>query len=173
MTKVAVIGNAGGGKSTLCRRLGQAKRLPHYYVDLIQWQPNWIPTPADDVSRKLADILQEERWIIDGWGDWDSIEKRFSSADTIIMVDMPLYYHYWWSIKRQIKNIFQPREDLPPNCPMLGKSKQLLQTIAYVHKYMRPQLLELLDVYQHDSNTQVYILRSPSELKRFTNAHAS
>lgn len=172
MTKVAVIGNAGGGKSTLSQALSQTKKLPHYYVDLIQWQPNWIPTSAEDIARKFKIILQEECWLIDGWGDWVSIEERFSIADTIIMIDLPLRYHYWWSMKRQVKCIFQPREDLPPNCPMLGKTKQLLQTIAYVHEYMRPRLLELLSHYQQDRNTKVYRLCSPSELKDFTNTYS-
>ena len=173
MTKVAVIGNAGGGKSTLCRHLSLVKKLPHHYVDLIQWQPNWIPTSAEEVSRKLNAILQEDKWVIDGWGDWTSIEQRFSLADTIIMVDLPLRYHYWWSLKRQLKSIFQSREDLPANCPMLGKTRQLLQTIGYVHEHLRPKLLDLLTVYQNDPKTNVYQLCSPVELKQFTALHAN
>jgi adenylate kinase family enzyme len=49
MTRVAVIGNAGGGKSMLCRLLSDARKLPHFPVDIIQWRPGtillatWIP----------------------------------------------------------------------------------------------------------------------------------
>ncbi len=35
MTQVAVIGNAGGGKSTLSRRLSQAIGLPLYSIDML------------------------------------------------------------------------------------------------------------------------------------------
>jgi adenylate kinase family enzyme len=36
MTRVAVIGNAGGGKSTLCRTLSRARQLPLFPIDQIQ-----------------------------------------------------------------------------------------------------------------------------------------
>ena len=120
MTRVAVIGNAGGGKSTLCRSLSESKQLPHFYVDLIQWQPNWKPTPVEEMQEKLNN----------------------------------------------------PREDLPPNCPMLGKTKQLLQTIAYVHEQLRPQLLDLINIYKADVNTAVYHLRTPTEIKQFKQLQA-
>lgn len=35
MEKIAVIGNAGGGKSTLCRALGAALQLPVYAIDKV------------------------------------------------------------------------------------------------------------------------------------------
>lgn len=36
MTKVAVIGNAGGGKSTMARALATAHNLPYVAVDHLQ-----------------------------------------------------------------------------------------------------------------------------------------
>jgi len=44
MTRVAVIGNAGGGKSTMCRSLRHVQQLPYYAIDKIQWKPNWGPS---------------------------------------------------------------------------------------------------------------------------------
>ena len=37
MRKVAVFGNAGGGKSTLGRRLAELTGLPLYVVDMMQF----------------------------------------------------------------------------------------------------------------------------------------
>lgn len=37
-------------------------------------------------------------------GPSDLMEARFAAADTIIFVDLPLYVHYWWTIKRQVAN---------------------------------------------------------------------
>ena len=39
MRKVAVFGNAGGGKSTLARQLAEVTRLPLYPLDTIQYKP--------------------------------------------------------------------------------------------------------------------------------------
>ena len=48
MMKVAVIGNAGGGKTTMCRKIGTRLGLPVHHVDMIQWQPGWQRTPLDE-----------------------------------------------------------------------------------------------------------------------------
>lgn len=50
MKRIAVIGNAGGGKSTLCRKLSKAKNIPLYPIDRIQWKPGWKPALADEVK---------------------------------------------------------------------------------------------------------------------------
>src|SRR5689334_19901031 len=39
MRRVAVFGNAGGGKSTLAKRLAEITGLPFHPLDLIQYKP--------------------------------------------------------------------------------------------------------------------------------------
>ena len=39
MKRVAVFGNAGGGKSTLAKRLSEMTKLPLHPIDLIQYRP--------------------------------------------------------------------------------------------------------------------------------------
>lgn len=53
MNKVAVFGNAGGGKSTLSQRLADITGLPWIPLDAIKYQPGGI---ADKVvyQKKLA-----------------------------------------------------------------------------------------------------------------------
>src|SRR5579859_5588543 len=108
MTRVAVIGNAGGGKSTLSRKLGQALGLPVHSIDKIQWRPGWTRAPDEEVRSAHEAILASGRWIIDGWGGWDNMQARFEAADTIIFVDFPIAVHYWWAFKRQVKCLFLP-----------------------------------------------------------------
>jgi len=43
--RVAVFGNAGGGKSTLARRLAQLTGLPLHVVDMIQFRPGGAAVP--------------------------------------------------------------------------------------------------------------------------------
>jgi adenylate kinase family enzyme len=102
MRKIAIIGNAGGGKSTLGLRLSAALSIPLHTVDRIQWLPGWIAAPEADATERLDTIAGQDRWIIDGWGPWPSIERRFDAADTIIHVDLPLWMHFWLTAERQI-----------------------------------------------------------------------
>ena len=172
MTKIAVIGNAGGGKTTLCRRLGSLLNIPVHTVDLFQWQPGWVATPYPQLAEIHQSWLQNETWIIDGFGAWDLIERRFQQADTLILVDYPLYIHFWWAFKRQIRDVFSPRDDLPPNCPMLPRTRDLIEVMLRVHREMRPQLLETMQNIAKDNNGAIRFihLRSPKEMKQFLKA---
>jgi len=165
VTRVAVIGNAGGGKSTLCRQLSRAHGLPLYPVDQLQWRPGWVPTPSEDFAREHARLVEKDRWIIDGWGPWEAIGERFARADTIILVGHPLPVHYWWAIKRQVRCLFRPRPDGPPGCPMLPMTWPLLTMIWTINAQARPRLLEVVNALAADK--RVVHLRSPRQLRRF------
>ena len=69
MKRVAVFGNAGGGKSTLARRLADLTGLPLHPVDTMQWTAAADPVPHDEYLKAHADLLRREEWIIDGFGD--------------------------------------------------------------------------------------------------------
>ncbi len=165
MQRIAIIGNSGGGKTTLSKQLSQHYNLPLHIIDLLQWQAGWVPTPKSEFDLLHANLIAGEHWVIDGWGNWEALETRFSRADTIVFVDFPLYIHYWWSLKRQVKYLFRPREDLPPDCPMLPMTWQLLKLIWHVHYQMRPKLIDRLQT--HKNTTNLIWLRSPRERKMF------
>lgn len=165
MTRVAVIGNAGGGKSTLCRKLGAALDLPVYEIDQIQWQPGWVLTPAAEFDRQPDQITRGERWIIDGWGSAEAIRARFEAADTIIMVDHPLWVHDWWAIKRQIMCLFQPREGGPEGCPLPPMTWTLFTLMWRIHRHMHSPMLDLIRSFA--DRKRVIHLRSPRALRRF------
>ncbi|MDP8932876.1 MAG: adenylate kinase, partial [Cyanobacteriota bacterium] len=48
MKKVAVFGNAGGGKSTLSKRLSEITGLPLYALDKIQYQSGGAEVPDEE-----------------------------------------------------------------------------------------------------------------------------
>jgi adenylate kinase family enzyme len=73
MARIAIIGNAGGGKSTLARALSQRMRAPWVSVDQLQWSPGWTPRPEAEVEGRLDEIQARPKWIIDGWGPWPQV----------------------------------------------------------------------------------------------------
>jgi adenylate kinase family enzyme len=169
MTRISVIGNACGGKSTMCRKLSKSLNISLFPIDQIQWKPGWTPAPYDEIKMKHDKILSQESWIIDGWGTFDLIEERFIASDTIIFVDHPLLIHYWWALKRQFACIFAPRPDGPEGCPMLPVTWVLLKMIWNIHYRVRPRLLDLVN--SHRTNKQVVHITSPKELRLFTSKY--
>ena len=56
--KVAVFGNAGGGKSRLARRLAELTGLPLYVVDMMQFRPGGAKVPHNEFLQAHADLLR-------------------------------------------------------------------------------------------------------------------
>ncbi|MGH9722933.1 MAG: hypothetical protein ACRD8O_22205, partial [Bryobacteraceae bacterium] len=165
VTRVVVIGNAGGGKSALSRQLSAVRQLPYFSIDKMLWRPGWKPAPPKEFRAEHSAVLEQQVWIIDGFGPWPEIERRLDLADTIILVDHPLWLHYWWATKRQIASLFGMREDGPEGCPMWPVTLRLYRMIWRVHHEARPRLTAAID--SRCKSARVFHLRSPRELAAF------
>ena len=61
--------DAGGGKSTLARRLAMITGLPLHAIDKLQFETGGAAVPHDKYLKLHSDLLAQEAWIIDGHGD--------------------------------------------------------------------------------------------------------
>ncbi len=166
MLRIAIIGNAGGGKSVLARKLGDALDLPVYHFDDLQWQPRWTRKPEEEIRETHDNWVDSSGWIIDGWGSWSLLGQRFEVADTILFVDFPILIHYWWAAKRQFKALLKSDQGWPPEgCLAFPVTGRLFKLIWYVHTEMRPHLVELIDQYAKD--TRIVHLKSPHAMNLF------
>lgn len=147
MKKIAVIGNACGGKTLLSLSLAKMYQLPLTHVDSIQFMPGMTIRPYRDSIQILAEIQNLEAWIIDGYGPLDILEKRLQLADHVVFIDLPIWRHFWWCTKRQIKNLFSKRVELPEGCSEASYSHtvKLYKTIWGVHQKMRPEMIRILN----------------------------
>jgi hypothetical protein len=109
--------------------------------------------------------MQTDKWIIDGVGPLPQLWERMNQADLIIVVDLPIWRHFYWATKRQVKSIFQPRHDLPANCQMWRKSFVLYQLIWNFHYHIRQQIL--CKVTELKNTKFIIFLKSPKEIKNF------
>ena len=73
--------------------------------------------------------MRQDEWIIDGFGCMASAWERFSYADPLVYIDLPLRTHYWWVTKRLIKGIFVNPEGWPENSPMWRSTLSSYQVI--------------------------------------------
>ena len=162
MRKLAVLGNAGGGKSTLSRRLARELRLPYYSVDAIIWNSATEKTPGDEVCRTHSLWMSKDGWIIDGWGDFDLIEQRLSAADTIILIEHPLWRHCWWATKRECHNLVERTIQGRPLAESLGQTWQLVKALRWIHRIGLPWLKEHLNGQKTEN--RLITIRTPEDL---------
>jgi adenylate kinase family enzyme len=150
--RIAVIGNGGGGKSTLARTLGERLAVPVHEVDLVQFRADWSRAPQAEVTRILDGWLAGEAWIIDGAAPWPALGRRLAAADTIVWIDLPLRTHLWWTAKRRLHD----RRRRP-------SLRVLFRSILHVHRRYRPAIERGLEPHA----AKVVRLRTSREVRRF------
>jgi adenylate kinase family enzyme len=176
MKKVAVFGNAGGGKSMLSRRLAEITGLPLYVIDIIQF-PGGRYSPGESNGGKVspeaylklhAEILGRERWIIDGYGSTASAWERFAAADTLIYVDLPIMSHYWGVTTRFAAGLFKNPKGWPENSPIWESTYDGYRVIGRCHRHLTPKYRQL--VAEMVTTKSVHHLRSRREVHAFVTA---
>ncbi len=145
MQKLAVLGNPGGGKSTLSRRWSAELGVPYFSVDAAIWRLETGKVPGEEVERIHHQWLAQPGWIIDGWGDFNLITKRLEEADTVILIEHPMWRHYWWAARRECGNVVRrTREGQSPG-EVLDQTWQLIKAIRWVRRTGLPWLMEELE----------------------------
>lgn len=165
MKKVAIFGNAGGGKSTLSKRLAEMTGLPLYSLDKIKYQADGTEVPHEDYQRLHQEIVATDRWLMDGFGSIDTLWPRLEQADTLIFIDLPLFVHFWWVTKRLITGYFRPPEGWPDNSPIFKSSLNSYRALWLCHKYLTPKYREYIE--QAQTTKRVYHLRSTAQIAQF------
>jgi adenylate kinase family enzyme len=165
MNRVAIFGNAGGGKSALARRLAEITGLPLHAIDMMQFGAGGVDVPQEEFLRTHAEILERDTWIIDGYGSVESAWARFARADTLIHVDLPLAIHGWWVTKRLIKGLFAEPEGWPPRSPLWRSTMGSYRVLWPCHRKLTPRYRQL--VADAAASKRVHRLRSAAEIGAF------
>jgi adenylate kinase family enzyme len=165
MKKVAVFGNAGGGKSTLSKRLSEITGLPLHVLDKIKHQSEGTEVSAEDYKRAHEKILATDEWIIDGFGCMETLWLRLNEADTLVFLNLPLYVHFSLVTKRLITGYFKPPEGWPQKSPILKSSIKSYRVLWLCHKYLTPKYREYIE--QAQSIKKVYHIRSTKQISQF------
>ncbi|MDH5387857.1 MAG: hypothetical protein OEY06_05365 [Gammaproteobacteria bacterium] len=138
--RIHITGNAGSGKTTLAKELGDFLKLDVYGLDKIVWMQNWKKTPSDKRKQLEQGLVDKSQWVIEGVS---SIVRQ--SSDVIIFLDYPRYICLIRCIKRNWKYLFTSRPELPNNCPEIKIIPQLLKMIWQFPKVAKPFIVKDLD----------------------------
>jgi adenylate kinase family enzyme len=163
--RVAVFGNAGAGKSTLARQLAEITRLPLFIIDKLQFRERSEAVPHDQYVKAQRDLLAQEGWVIDGYGDTATAWERFDAADTLIHVDPRLPVLYWRVTKRLIKGVVADPEGWPKDSPLWSSTMASYKAIPRCHQYLTPRYRQL--VTEMAASKRIAHLRSPREAAAF------
>lgn len=165
MNKVVVFGKPGGGKSTLSRKLSAETGIKLCALDLIEYKKNGERVSPEEYSKKHADLIATDNWIIEGLGTLKSFWLRIDAADTLIYVDLPYYVHYWWVTKRLLKSCFVKPEGWPEGSSVLKGTLAGWKYLRLSPKFWTPELFE--EIQRRGKGKDIYRITSVKEMNNF------
>src|SRR5262249_31094710 len=173
MRKVAVFGNAGGGKSALSRRLAEITGLPLYTLDIIQFPGGRYRPEAKDGGKIPDDeyvthhhfIQARDQCVVGGYVRLSSTWERLSVADTLVYIDLPIHAHYWGVTKRFATGLLQNPKGWPDNSPLWESTLDGYQVVWRCHRHLTPRYRQF--VAGTASSKRVHHLTSRTAMKAF------
>lgn len=163
--KIAIVGCAGSGKTTLAFKLKEKLNIPAYHLDDYHWLPGWKRVDFYSFDAAHDALCDLEEWIIEG-SYIRNFPYRAIKADVIIFLDVPRYKCIWHVVKRAIIHHGKVLPGSPPGCKQrLWGSEfiEFLQWIWHFNRRFRRLILSILDELKDCK--QIYIVKSYKELK--------
>ena len=171
MNKVAIFGNTGAGKSTLAKALSDITGIPLITIDKIMYRTGGEKVPHADYIRTHANVLNNSTWIIDGFGCVPSAWERFSVADTLIYIDLPLHVHFAWVTKRFFKGLFVNPAGWPERSPIIRSTITSYRVLWLCNQKLTPRYRQL--VSESADEKEVFHLQSPQAIRDFLDTMSS
>jgi len=154
--RIAVVGNSGGGKSVLARRLASELQLPCVEVDYLLWLPGWTLAPQTSFDQQHTRAIAGDRWVVEGLGDRKSLPARLQRASHIVLIDMPLWMHFWLAAERHAWStgrLEHPPAGIRDPAPL----RALFATIAEVDRDWLPEMRNLVQAEERAGKRVVRI----------------
>jgi adenylate kinase family enzyme len=102
--RVAVVGNAGSGKTVLGRALADQLAVPFVELDAIYHQPGWQPLPVAEFRGRVTAVVAGEGWVIDG--NYSAVRDLvWARADTVIYFDLARRLVMWQLALRTVRRV--------------------------------------------------------------------
>ncbi len=87
--RIWIVGACGSGKSTLAAKLAPMVGVEPTHLDEIHWRPGWKEGPAEATSRRIREVVERPRWVIDG--NYGKHRRAHVDAiDLLVWLDFPL-----------------------------------------------------------------------------------
>lgn len=163
--RIIIQGSSGAGKSTLATQLGEILNLPVVHLDKEFWLPNWQRPNSDNWLKKQLDIIQEEKWIVEGGAYQRALPHRAKASDFVIFLDFNRFLCLYRCYNRAKNNKGKSRSDMAPGC----EDKVDLEFAKWI-LFEQPQQanpLALKTIKENIQHSNLMILKSPLDVKLF------
>src|SRR5581483_8089395 len=153
MSRIAIIGCCGSGKTTLALQLHKILHVPVIHLDHYYWKPGWQKASFDEFKIIHDTLCDTDRWIMEGIYT-RTLTKRIQAANIIIFLDLPRYVYIWRVIKRIIVHYGKKSPGAPEQC-VERFDWQFFTYLWTFNKTKRTHILKLLNECSQDKKIYV------------------
>jgi adenylate kinase family enzyme len=163
LRRVAVLGMAGAGKSTLAAKLGEALDARVFHLDAVYWKLGWVAAEREDFRVRHAALLELERWVLDGNYAWGGRPERLARADAVVVLTVARRTALWRVVRRSLRHHGTTRADLGEGRP----ERVSPSFLRWVWNWPRthPDFVE--HIRREAAGTPVVVLRTAADAERF------
>ena len=159
--RISIVGAPGTGKTTLANELSKIYNIPATHIDGIHHLENWQVRDKKERDEIILDIVEKERWIIDGTYH-ATLRTRAEKADAIIWLDYSSYAQLKGVVKRWIKSGGKEKPEIP------GCKEQLtFKFLKYVSKYNKEKRQIIVDNLEGINKNKIIIFKKQKDLNKW------
>jgi adenylate kinase family enzyme len=161
--RIMIFGFPGGGKTTLAKQMGEALDIPVYHLDRIKQIENFEWKPMDEIRALVNEVINKDKWILDGYPTTEMMPACIERADTLIFIDFNRFLCMWRVTKRSIKHHGKCRPDVGDGCKDGFPPVYLCWVIWTFPKKYRYHFLDWMNV----NDKTVFHFKKRKEVERF------
>lgn len=170
MTKIAIFGKPGSGKSTLGNTLGLQRGLPYYCLDSIAYTAEGEQVNRAQYAETYHRLIAQEDWIIDGLGPVSQFYERLELADVLIYIDLPYLTSYWLVTKRLLLGVIRKPTGWPKGASLLKGTRESYRFLGLSKQFWNADFLARLK--DLEETRQVIVIRNLRQLSNTTMMNA-
>jgi adenylate kinase family enzyme len=141
VTRVAVVGNGGSGKTWLALRLADALHIPVIHLDLYRYDASGIIRSDKVFRREVRERLTgTPDWVADG-NYLGTMDDRLALADLVVLLDLPVVVCLAGVLGRQVRHRGRRVEDASHTDRF---DRGFVYYVATFRHQMRPRVLARL-----------------------------
>jgi adenylate kinase family enzyme len=158
--RIAVIGSACVGKTTLAKFLAEVLEIKHIELDALHWGPDWQPLPDLELHQKVQQAISLQSWITDG--NYSKLRDIiWPRVDTFVWLDYALVIVLWRWFKRTSHRVFTKERLWNNNRETFRDAflsgESLLFWILKRHQHHRREYTQLLKSPAYSEVTRIYL----------------
>jgi adenylate kinase family enzyme len=169
MNRISVIGTSGSGKTAFADKLARILHIPHVELDALHWEDDWIPAHREIFRSRVREVVEAERWVVDGNYSKSARDLVWGRADTIVWLDFSFTVTIGRVLRRTIYRLVTGEKCCNGNRERVGMALSRDSIILWALQSYKRHRMEypLLLANQEQRGARTVRLHSPKEADRW------